>query len=494
LNPFTATTIATSTVLNSIYEGLFTLNRATGEVVPHLAERYEISEDKLTYTFYLRKGVLFHAVEGVKYESDDREFKTDDWLWAAKLSLSKDESISAHPEWMESVVGAADFKEGKTTEIEGVKIIDDHTFELRLTAPNRLFLHTLGVPAVSREAYEQLGPDFATHPVGTGPFMFTEWKRDNYLLITANPDYWREGYPKSSGVRFINIPDANTAALQYRQNELDFLFGFPTGQRTALVGEFSAEYREMPGLNVRYFGFKMDKGFFVEHPKVRQAFSHAFNRSLVWDDLMEGARFPALKGVLPPLMPASDPAIKYDYNLERAAELLKEAGFPEGEGMPPIKLFVFASAKDELSFPVLQDDLKKLGVELEIVVEDNTTYWDHVGTEEVLFFLSGWSAGQQDPADVFNFLFLDGRDDTKYNNPKVNDLLRAALSEFDPAARERIYQETHELIMADAPWIVSAYSKVAWLQKPWIGNFEPGGGGTYTADLAAVEIDTSKRP
>lgn len=489
LNPFTATTIAISTVLNNVYEGLIGLDQATGEPIPWLAEKWEVSEDGLKYTFYLRKGVMFHDVEGVTFENDDREFKADDWVWAAKLSLNKDENISAHPEWLESVVGAEDFKEGKADDVAGMKMIDDYTIELTLSAPNRLFLTTLGVPAVSKEAYEQLGEKFTTTPVGTGPFKFVEWQRDNFLQLEAFADYWQEGFPKIDGVRFVNVPDANTALLQYRAGDLDLLFGFPTGQRNAIKEEFAAEYNEKPGLNVRYFGFKMDVGFFAENPKVRQAFAHAFNRELVWNELMEGARFPATLGVLPPAIPASTPATIYEYNLEKAAKLLEEAGFPKGEGMPEIDLYVFASAKDELSLPVLQEDLRTLGVTLNIQVEDASTYWDHIGQDDVIMFLSGWSAGLLDPADVFNYLFYEGRDDTHYDNPEVNKLLDQALQVTDLEERTKIYQQAHDLIMADSPWIVSAYSKVSWLQKPYVKDFNPGGGGTHTAHLWEVSLD-----
>jgi peptide/nickel transport system substrate-binding protein len=491
LNPFTATTIAISTVTNNIYEGLVGLDRATNEPTPLLAESWTISPDQLTYIFKLRKRVLFHQVEGVTFDNNTREFKADDWIWAAKLSLNKDEKISKHPEWMKSVVGAADFREGKINELKGLIKLDDYTIQITLSEPNRLFLITLGVPAVSRAAYEQLGNKFANYPVGTGPFQFVEWKRDAELTLKANPDYWQKGFPIVDGVRFINVPDSNTAALQYRQNELDFLFVFPPGQRGSIVKEFASDYHEKPGLNLRYFGFRMNKGFFADNPKVRQGFAHAFNRALVWNTLMEGARYPANLGVLPPAMPASTPATTYAYDLDLAAKLLVDAGFPKGEGIPEIKLHVFASAKDELSFPVLQDDLGKLGVKLSIAVEDDSTYWQHIGEDDVLFFLSGWSSGRLDPADVFNYLFMDGQDNTKYNNPKVNELLRAALKEFNPDARTRLYQQAHDLIMADAPVIASAYSKVSWLQKPAITGFEPGGGGAYTAQLWKVQLNTS---
>jgi peptide/nickel transport system substrate-binding protein len=137
----------------------------------------------------------------------------------------------------------------------------------------------------------------------------------------------------------------------------------------------------------------------------------------------------------------------------------------------------------------LQQDLATLGVTLNINVEDASTYWDHIGEDDVIMFLSGWSAGIADASDVLNYLFLDARDDTAYDNPEVNDILRQAMTEFDDAARNDLYQQALELIAADSPWIVSAYGKVGWLQKPYIENFNPGAGGTYTARLADVIIN-----
>lgn len=496
LNPFTATTIAISTVNNSIYEGLLALDAPTGEFVPALAESYTISDDQLVYTFNIRHGVLFHDIGTVEFEDGDREFKTDDWVAAALYSVTEDEEQSAHPEWLESVVGYEEFRTGGAETISGINALDDYTLELTLAEPNRLFLTTLGVPGIPQEVVAGMaeGTFDENTAVGTGPFQFVEWQRDSFLELAANPDYWEEGKPLLDGVRFLNVPDENTALLQYRENELDLLFSLPVGQRTALQEEFADEYNQMPGYNVRYFGFKMDTGFFSENPLVRQAFSHAFNRELVWNDLMEGARFPATLGYLPPMMAASTPATIYNYDPARAAELLTEAGFPGGEGLPEFTLYVFSGARDEASLPVLQEDLRQLGVTLNIVVEDATTYWDHIGEEDVEMFLSGWSAGLNDPSDVFNYLFLEARDDTGYDNPAVNELLRQAMVETDEAVRTDLYQQAHDLITADAPWIVSAYSKVEWMQKPWITGFAPGAGGRHTANLANVSIDPALRP
>ena len=396
------------------------------------------------------------------------------------------------------IVGAEAFTKGEADEVEGIKVIDPYTLQITLSVPDRLFLYGWGnISITSPVAYEQLGEAFNNTPVGTGPFQFVEWRRNDRIVLEANPDYWREGYPKVDGVRFINYGDANTALLDYRAGELDFLFAFPTGQRAAIREEFAAEYNEKPGLHLRYFGFDMSQGFFFENPLVRQAFNHALNRDLIWNELEEGARFPANLGVLPPAMPASTPSITYPYDLERANELLTEAGFPPVDendwtkgrvGFPEIKMQVLAALQSELSIPVLQEDLRKLGITLTIEVEEGATYWSHLEEDDVIFFISGWAAGLVDPSDTLDYLFYEGRDSTEYSNPEVNALLDAARVEYDEEARTALYQQAHDLIMADAPVIPSAYSKVIWLQKPWIRDFNPGGGGTYTAPLWLVSV------
>ncbi len=498
LNPFTANTIAIGTVLRNVHEGLTWYNPETGDLEPALAESWTISDDKLTYTFNLRRGVLFHQIAGVEYGEGEREVTADVVLWNYKTALNADTNISGQAETLKTIVGAEAFTKGEADEVEGIKVIDPYTLQITLSVPDRLFLYGWGnISITSPVAYEQLGEAFNNTPVGTGPFQFVEWRRNDRIVLEANPDYWREGYPKVDGVRFINYGDANTALLDYRAGELDFLFAFPTGQRAAIREEFAAEYNEKPGLHLRYFGFDMSQGFFFENPLVRQAFNHALNRDLIWNELEEGARFPANLGVLPPAMPASTPSITYPYDLERANELLTEAGFPPVDendwtkgrvGFPEIKMQVLAALQSELSIPVLQEDLRKLGITLTIEVEEGATYWSHLEEDDVIFFISGWAAGLVDPSDTLDYLFYEGRDSTEYSNPEVNALLDAARVEYDEEARTALYQQAHDLIMADAPVIPSAYSKVIWLQKPWIRDFNPGGGGTYTAPLWLVSV------
>ncbi len=485
LDPWRSTTVATRRILVNVYEGLTTLDGETAEVIPALATSWDISEDGLTYTFHLREGVLFHDVAGVTYE--DREMKASDVEWSFLRYLTEDTSISQHPEYLSALAGAPEYLAGEADSVSGMRVIDDYTIELTLAQPNHRFLIDLiNAYVVPQEALDALGADLSNRPVGTGPFLFDHWNRDDELVLTANPDYWEAGYPILEGVRFVNVPEATTELLMYREGDLDVLFNFPSGQLNTVKAEFADEYHEQPGLNVRYWGFKMDEPPFADNPALRQAFNHAIDRELIWDVLMEGARVPATLGVLPPDIPGSD-VEGYAYDPERARELLAEAGYPNGEGLEPITLYYFATADDAPNI-AFQDMMAQVGVTIELQSEDTSTYWTHVGEPDVKLFLSGWSADLADASEVLDYLFYGARDDTHYDNPEVNALLDQARATADVDERTAIYRQAHELIMADAPWIPSGYSKISYLLRPGVENFQVSAAGTYRTPLKYVSL------
>lgn len=486
LDPFRSSTVATRTVIANIYEGLTAFDPQTGGVRPELAERWEISPDGLTYTFYLREGVRFQEVPGVTYE--DPYVTAEDWLWSFKMFLSGDTSISEHPEYLEAVVGARAYTAGEADDVPGLKALDDHTLQITLEAPNHRFLFDLiNAYVVPKEAYEQLGSRFSNNPVGTGPFIFREWRRDDHITLVRNPNYWEPGLPRLDTLIYVNVPDANTQLFQYRQDELDVLLSFPTGQVAALRAEFPDQYREVPGLNLRYLGFKWTAGPFKDNRALRLAVNYAIDRETLWNVLMEGARFPANQGVLPPGMPAAD-VPGYPYDPERARQLLAEAGYPGGQGLEPITYYYFASDATAPYHAAIQAMLAEVGIRIELRSEDNTTYWSHVGEDDVHLFLSGWSADFLDPSEVFNFLFYRGRDDTRYSNPEVDAMIERATAITDDRERNELYRQIHERIMADAPVVPLAYSKEMVLVKPYVEGFHLTAAGAYRVPMKYVSV------
>ncbi|MBN1564349.1 MAG: ABC transporter substrate-binding protein [Anaerolineae bacterium] len=492
LDWFTQTTIATGTIIRNIFEGLASYNQFTGEIEPALAESWDISENEeghQVYTFHLREGVMFHDVAGLDYGEEGRAVTAEDIRWSYLRAMSGDEEISTRAPDLAAILGAKEFTAGETDDVPGLVIVDDKTFQITLETPDRLFLINGTVGVVPSELFDQLGEAAFNTPVGTGPYQFVEWLPENRIVLAKNPDYWNPELPKNEGILYTNYGDANTALLDYREDNLDFLFAFPSGQRQAIIDEFGDEFNEVPGLHIRYWGFQFDNEFVANNPLVRQAFSHTLDRVTAWDIFAEGARFPATLGMLPPAMPAATPATIYEYDLDKAAALLEEAGFPGGEGLPVIKIYLYEPIADEAQVVLWQQALESLGVVVEFVVEGGSTYWDSIEQPEVFIYQTGWAAGLIDPSDVFDYLVLDGADNGHYERDDLDELLQQARAEFDPAVREELYQQVHDAVMADAAFIPSAYSKNSWLQKPWVNGFEPGGGGTYTANLANVVLD-----
>ncbi len=488
-NPFRSITVATRSILTQTYEALARYDPASEGIVPELAESWDISDDGLVYTFHLRQGVLFQEHEGVTYES--REVTAADWLWSMKTFLSGDTEVSAHPEYLAAVKGAPEFTAGAAEDVEGLVALDDYTLQITLSAPNhRFILDLINVNVVPQEAYEQLGDAFNNTTVGTGPFRVKEWFRDDRIVLEKNPEYWEEGLPLLDQIISYNVPDANNHVLMYRQNEIDVLGNFPAGQRTALLEEFAAEAHEGPGLNVNYYSFDMGSGFFAGEEKklVRQAMNYAINRDEMWNVLMEGSRLPGNQGVLLPSMPAAD-VEGYPYDLEKAKQLLADAGYPNGEGIPEFDQWVLGSSAQNPFHAALQAYLAEIGIKTTIKVVDNTTYWSDIEGEDCIFFFSGWSADFNDPSEVFNFLLYDGIDlATNYNNDEVDRLLDLAPTIVDDEERNAVYRQAHEIIMDEAPWIVLSYSKVTYLAKPWVEGYVVGAAGGYRTPLKYVSI------
>lgn len=505
LNPFISDTIAVGQVNRNIYEGLTQYNQATGEIEPALATSWEVEltdDGQQIFTFTLREGVLFHDIEGVDLE--DREVTADDVMWNYMVALNGDEDISIRAAELDFILGAAEYTAAyeerleagddvplilDDVAVEGLEVVDDYTFRITLAQPDRLFLINGMISITSPEAYAELGEDFNDTPVGTGPYQFVEWLRQDRVVLEANPDYWQEGLPMNAGIRFINYGDPNTALLDYREGNLDFLFNFPTGQRQAIIDEFGDEFTTQPGYHIRYWGYNMEDGYLADKPLVRRALAHALDRETAWNVFEEGARFPADLGFLSPSMPASTPEVTYPYDLELAADLLAEAGFPNGEGLETLQIYLLEAISDEAQVVVWAEALDALGVPYEFIIEDGSTYWDNIVTDAADIFQNGWAAGLNDPSDIFDFLVLDGNGSMRYDNPEVNELLRTARSEFDPAVREDLYQRVHNIIMEDTIVIPSAYNKISWLQKPYVEGFVPGGNGIHSAALWNVTLN-----
>ncbi len=296
-------------VVNLVYDTLVRYKNGSTEVEPWLAESWEISPDGKTYTFKLRKGVKFH---------DGSEFNAE----AVKYSIDRQLTPEAKQNWP-----YADFTFGGVKE---VKVVDPHTVQIILNAPNAPFLANLAMslaaPVISPAAHKQAGDQkFGTQPSGTGPFMLEKWDKDQQIVLKANPNYWG-GKPKLERVIFKVTAKNEVRADEILAGQVDIMDGIANADVERIRKGSGIQMLEQDGMNISYMGLRTDRPPFND-PRVRQAVSMLINREAIVKALYRGNANVA-NGALPAWMPGHAAGVKpLAYDPVKAKSLLREAGY-----------------------------------------------------------------------------------------------------------------------------------------------------------------------
>ncbi len=455
MDPARARDVLSDTVLLKMFDGLVDLDPATLEIVPAVAESWEISEDGLVYTFHLRPDVKFH---------NEREVIAADAVYTFTRAL-RPETRSGRPWVFTPILGAEDFADGKAETVEGLEAVDDRTLRITLERPFAPFLAHLAVAQgglVPREIYDDRSRSYLRHPVGCGPFRFGSWTPGQSITLEAFPDYYGEG-PFIDRLVFYIIDSQETALQEYRAGNLDLTDEIPSGKRAALMEEFGSQYRRWPQLQIRFFILNHARPPFQGNRALRQAMNHALDRKFLLEELGEGKDFP-VPGILPPGLPAFDPERRgYDFDPDKARRLLVEAGYPNGEGLPELSLLYPTNEGHRRMGERVVADLAAVGVKVRLRNLDFGAYLAAItGTleeppeDEILSF--GWVA---DYPDAFNFLFPNlhssnlgpGGNYSHYVNPEFDALLDEAIRETDTERRIELYRRAETLAVEDAVWL-----------------------------------------
>ncbi|PLT44633.1 Dipeptide-binding ABC transporter, periplasmic substrate-binding component [Paenibacillus pasadenensis] len=482
LDPAIVTDGESTKVTEQIFEGLLSYKPGTTEVQPALAESYEVSDDGLTYTFKLRQGVKFH--DGTDFNADAVVFNFN--RWSDPNSPNKYEGDSFY--YYDSMFGP----EGSRV-IKEVKAIDPATVQFTLNKPQAPFLQNIAMPSfgiASPKAVEEKKDKFKSEPVGTGPFVFKEWKRSESITVEKNPNYWQSGLPKLARVIITVIPD-NSARLTALQNgEIDLMEGVNPDDLGTLESNAELQRIERPSFNVGYVGFNLKKKPF-DDPKVRVALSHAVNKEGIISAFYAGLAEAAVNPMPPSTLGWNADVKDYPYDLEKAKQLLADAGYPNGL---PEEMVFYAMPVARPYMPdgkkvaeAIQADFAKIGVKTRIESPEWATYLDDAkdGEKDDLFML-GWNGDNGDPD---NFLFTLLHKDTIgsnnysfYSNEEVNKLLSEGQAETDPAKREELYKQAQVLIKQDAPWIPLVHSTPLLAGKANLKGYVPSptGGEPYS--------------
>ncbi len=456
--------VAGGEIAAKLFNGLVRYDQQ-GRLIPDLAERYEVSADGCTFTFHLRRGVRFASGDPVTAE--DVKFSLERLLRPA--------THAPRPWVLEKVVGYDAFRRGELEELPGVRVVDTHTVTITLDEPFAPFLSRLTLPGGSilpRAEVERLGEEFASRPVGSGPFILERYKPSESLTLKANPDYF-DGPPTIARMVYRIVREPMPRVAEFRRGALDVIsipqarldqFQTDPELKRLVIGE--------PGLNTYFLGFNCTRPPF-DDVRVRRALSHAVDRqSLIQTILKDRAVIAA--GPIPPGLAGYDPELKgYEYDPAEAKRLLQEAGWDWNREME----IILPSAKETIDLiNAVADCFTRLGVKVRVSPRERSTFKMLLRQGDFDLYYYSWWADYMDAENFLAPLFLSAPDRaagnaTGYANPQVDRHIRAAQREMDEAERVGLYQEIQRLVVADAPRIFLWHRKLFIAVQPWVRNY-----------------------
>jgi len=432
-----------ATVSEHITETLFELT-PDGRIVPHLVQSYEVSEDGLVWTLHLRQGIRFH--DGTPFNAA-----------AVKYNLER----------ILDPANAVTFR-FLISPITSVDVVDEDTVRLTTAAPFAPILAHLthsSIGMLSPAALERYGEDIARNPVGTGPFRLKEWVRNDRIVLERNPDYWGEP-PQIDEIVFRVVPEDGARMLMVQTGEADVAVRVPPDMVSVLERDPNVNVVFTPSVRTIYIGFNTyqrpdrPKNPFTDR-RVRQAFNYAVDNAAINEFILGGMGRPSDAPIAPGIFGYA--AIGgYEYNPEKARQLLAEAGYPNGfrvQFYSPSGRYL----KDLEVAEAVQAQLAEVGIQAEIVTLEWATYLDVTNRppdeNEVPMFLLGWGTVTGDADYGLYPLFHSsqwvptGSNRAFYSNPRVDELLDMARTTPDEAVRRAAYREAMQIIMEDAPWL-----------------------------------------
>lgn len=455
---------------SQLFNGLIQLD-SNLNVRPCIAKSWDISSDGLTYTFHLRPDVYFHKSNCFAYST--RNVVASDFVYSFNRIL--DEKVASPGRWIFSEV---DY-EGSQPAFSAP---NDSTFIIRLRQPFSPFLSMLSMPycfVVPHEVIEHYGPDFRQNPIGTGPFMFQLWKENAKLVMRKNPDYFEKDsddnpLPYLDGVAITFIIDKQTVFLEFVKGNLDFMNSLDASYKDELLtqtGQLRSKYsnkinmHSRPYLNTEYLGFLMDnENSPIKDKRIRQAINYGFDRRKMMKYLRNNVGIPGCYGFIPKGLPGFDTSmICYEYNSEKALQLLKDAGYPNGQGLPTIKLSTTATYLDLCKY--IQQQLSIIGINIDVDVNPPGALREQIAQSKSNWFRGSWIADYPDAENYLSLFYSNnfcpkGPNYTHYNNTKFDHLYTKAKATTCDSTRVELYKEMNNLIMDEAPVVVLYYDQI----------------------------------
>lgn len=459
LDPHIVTGVPEHHVLTTLFEGLVGLDPDTLEPIPGVAERWDVSDDGLEYTFHLRDNARWSNGDSVTA----RDFA---YAWRRILTPSVG---SQYAYMLYPMKNAQAYNEGDLDDFSkvGCEVIDDRTIKVQLDHPTPYFLqlhtHYTWFP-VHQATIEKFGPmdDRAskwTRPgnlVGNGPYILTRWVPNRVIEVRPNEHYWDAANVKNAGVNFYPINDELAEERMFRAGELHITESVPQ----AKVAEYQENNPEMlridPWIGVYFYRVNTTRKP-LDDPRVRRALAMAIDRDVICTRVMRTGQIPA-HFLTPPDTAGYTAEARIPYDVAGARELLAEAGYPNGEGFPTIDILYNTMDQHQMIAEAIQQMWKNdLGIDVTLTNQEWKVYLNSTDQMDYDLARAGWIGDVVDPINFLEcFVTNGGNNRTGWSSPEYDDLLRRARQQHDLDERYALYQQA-EAIFVDAVPVIPIY-------------------------------------
>jgi oligopeptide transport system substrate-binding protein len=451
-------------VLYNLQEGLVRFDDKLG-IVPALADRWTVSSDRLTYTFFLREAKW----------SDGVRVSAEQFVWAWKRLLEPSQAAE-YAYLLYDIVNAENYNRGSLADFSkvGVRAISDKVLEVRLSSPAAYFLNIPTLPATAPHRPEIVAAhptDFTSPPhlCTTGPYVLARWDHDSKLVLEANPNFYGKP-PHIKTVHLLVVKEDSTALNLYERGELDVAMRVPALSLDRVKER--KDFHSYPVLRGYYFGFNVKAPPF-DNVWVRKAFAHAVNRAEIVSAIKGGQV--ATNSWVPKGMAGFEGSAGLAFNPALSREYLAKAGYPGGHHFPQITLSYDSSELNRLVAEKIQYQWKSaLNIsEIKLQPEEWKSYLARLSGDPPQLFRMGWGA---DYPDAHNFLeiftTMNGNNNTRWGNTRYDELIQQGARAETLPLRLRLYHEAQKILLEDEAIVIPIFqTSVDMMVKPRVKNF-----------------------